>query len=54
MVTREQVLEHCWDFAFDSFSNIVDVYMKQLRSKLKDKDEKYIKTIRGLGYQFQE
>lgn len=53
-VTREQILDHCWDFAFDSFSNIVDVYIKQLRQKLHDKDEQYIKTIRGLGYQFQE
>jgi DNA-binding response OmpR family regulator len=53
-VTREQILEHCWDFAFDSFSNIVDAYIKQLRKKLNDKNDKYIKTIRGIGYQFQE
>ncbi len=51
---REQILEHCWDFAFDSFSNIVDVYIKQLRRKLDDKSEKYIKTIRGIGYQMEE
>lgn len=53
-VTREQILDHCWDFAFDSFSNIVDVYIKQLRQKLNDTHGKYIKTIRGVGYQFQE
>lgn len=52
VVTREQILESCWDFAFDSFSNIVDVYIKQLRKKLHDKNERYIKTIRGVGYQF--
>ncbi|MFZ1627133.1 MAG: response regulator transcription factor [Candidatus Moraniibacteriota bacterium] len=52
-VTREQILEHCWDFAFDSFSNIVDVYIKQLRQKLHDYEEHYIKTIRGVGYQIQ-
>lgn len=52
-VTREQILEHCWDFSFDSFSNIVDVYIKQLRKKLCDEDERYIKTIRSVGYQFQ-
>ncbi len=51
---REQILEHCWDFAFDSFSNIVDVYIKQLRRKLDDKNEKYIKTVRGIGYQMEE
>jgi len=54
VLTRDQILDHCWDFAFDSFSNIVDAYIKQLRKKLKDDDEKYIKTVRGIGYQFQE
>ena len=54
VLERDQILDHCWDFAFDSFSNIVDVYIKQLRRKLDDKNEKYIKTIRSVGYQFQE
>ncbi len=54
VVNREQILDHCWDFAFDSFSNIVDVYIKQLRKKLNDTNGKYIKTIREVGYQFQE
>lgn len=54
VVMRDQILDHCWDFAFDSFSNIVDVYVKQLRKKLDDKNGKYIKTIRSVGYQFQE
>jgi DNA-binding response OmpR family regulator len=52
-LTREQILDHCWDYAFDSFSNIVDVYIKQLRRKLDDQNETYIKTIRGVGYQLQ-
>jgi len=52
VITREQLLEHCWDFAYSSFSNITDVYIKQLRKKLKDNDEKYIETIRGVGYKF--
>jgi len=52
VVTREQLLEHCWDFAYSAFSNITDVYIKQLRKKLKDSNEKYIKTIRGVGYTF--
>ncbi len=54
ILTRDQILEHCWDFAFDSFSNIVDAFIKQLRKKLNDNNEKYIKTVRGIGYQFQE
>ncbi len=53
-MTREQILEHCWDFAFDSFSNIVDVYIKQVRKKLNDKDGIYIKTVRGIGYKFED
>ena len=52
IVTRDQILDHCWDFSYDSFSNIVDVYIKQLRKKLKESDERYIKTVRGVGYQF--
>ena len=54
VLTRDQILNHCWDFAFDSFSNIVDVYIKRLRKKLNKENEKYIKTIRGVGYQIQE
>lgn len=53
ILTRDQILDHCWDFSYDSFSNIVDVYVKQLRKKLHDSDEQYIKTVRGIGYQFQ-
>jgi DNA-binding response OmpR family regulator len=52
VITREQLLEHCWDFAYSAFSNITDVYIKQLRKKLKDPNEKYIQTIRGVGYTF--
>ncbi len=54
VLNREQLIDHCWDFAYDSFSNIVDVYIKRLRKKLGDKNGKYIQTIRGLGYKFKE
>lgn len=52
-VTREQILDHCWDFSYSAFSNITDVYIKQLRQKLGKGNETYIKTIRGVGYLFQ-
>jgi two-component system, OmpR family, copper resistance phosphate regulon response regulator CusR len=52
-VTREQILDHCWDFSYSAFSNITDVYIKQLRQKLGSGNETYIKTIRGVGYLFQ-
>lgn len=55
VVNREQILDHCWDIAFNSFSNIVDVYIKRIRHKLNSKNrEKYIKTIRGIGYKIEE
>jgi DNA-binding response OmpR family regulator len=52
IITREQIIAHCWDFAYSAFSNITDVYIKQLRQKLGNSNEKYIKTIRGVGYVF--
>ena len=52
VVTREQLIDHCWDFAYSAFSNITDVYIKQLRQKLGNKHDHYIKTIRGVGYTF--
>lgn len=52
VVTREQLLDHCWDFAYSAFSNITDVYIKQLRQKIGGNHDDYIKTIRGVGYCF--
>ncbi len=52
VVTREQLIDHCWDFAYSAFSNITDVYVKQLRQKLGGNYDHYIKTIRGVGYSF--
>ena len=52
VVTREQLIDHCWDFAYSAFSNITDVYIKQLRHKLGGTHETYISTIRGVGYKF--
>jgi len=51
VLTREQILDHLWDFAFDSFSNVVDVHIKNLRKKVDGNyDEKLLETIRGVGY----
>ncbi len=52
VVTREQLIDNCWDFAYSAFSNITDVYIKQLRQKLGGTHDQYIKTIRGVGYIF--
>ena len=51
VINRDQMLDSLWDFNFDSFSNVVDVHMKNLRKKIDDgHTEKLLETIRGIGY----
>lgn len=52
VIDRERILDHVWDFNFNSFSNVVDVHIKNLRRKLKEvnPDDEYIETINGVGY----
>lgn len=54
VLNREYILDHIWDFDFNSFSNVVDVHVKNLRKKLgKNKNnEDYIQTVSGVGYRF--
>ncbi len=47
VLTREQLLSHAWGYDADPESNVVDVYVRHLRTKL-GKDR--IETVRGLGY----
>lgn len=49
VITRDTLYAHAWDFADSSFSNTVDVHIKNLRKKLHD-NGKRIQTIRGVGY----
>lgn len=51
VLNREQILDNIWDFGFDSFSNVIDVHIKNLRKKLRDTEKnKMLETIRGVGY----
>ena len=50
VITRQDILDHVWDQFFDSFSNVVDVHLKNLRKKLPALYAKRIKTIWGKGY----
>ncbi|HCC83431.1 TPA: DNA-binding response regulator [Candidatus Uhrbacteria bacterium] len=50
VVTREDILSHVWDRFFDSFSNVVDVHLKNLRKKLPKTYAKRIQTVWGKGY----
>jgi heavy metal response regulator len=55
VLSRTMILEHVWDQSFDGATNIVDVYVRHLRSKVDDpQDRKLIRTIRGLGYVISE
>jgi two-component system OmpR family response regulator len=51
VVTRTQILERVWDFAFDGLSNVVDQYVSYLRKKI-DKPFRRddLQTVRGVGY----
>lgn len=52
-VSRETILSHVWDQAFDSFSNVVDVHITNIKKKIDlSKHETHIQTIRGSGYRF--
>ncbi len=45
------IIEHVWDQSFEGLTNIVDVYIRQLRSKIDDPfKEKLISTVRNAGY----
>ncbi|MFA6106627.1 MAG: response regulator transcription factor [Patescibacteria group bacterium] len=50
VLNREQITSNLWDFAFDSFSNVVDVHITNLRKKIGDKNGKILETVRGVGY----
>lgn len=50
-VSKRELLEHVWDFAFDGDDNIVEVYVRRLRRKVDVPfDRAIIETVRGAGY----
>src|SRR5215212_3068415 len=50
-LSRTMIVEHVWDMDYDGLTNIVDVYIRHLRSKIDDKwPVKLIHTVRGIGY----
>lgn len=51
VIPRDQILDNLWDFGFDSFSNVIDVHIKNLRKKIDSKrPNKLLETVRGVGY----
>ena len=52
VLSRESILEKVWEYDYAGDTNVVDVYIRYLRSKIDDKyNEKFIHTVRGVGYQ---
>jgi len=51
VLSRYQLLEHCWDYAYENRSNVVDVYVRYLREKIdRPFGRASIETVRGAGY----
>lgn len=51
VVEKEDIIDNLWDFNFDSFSNVVDVYISKLRMKMgKCGGQGIIETVHGVGY----
>ncbi|MFE2987281.1 response regulator transcription factor [Streptomyces sp. NPDC059262] len=50
VVSKAEILEHVWDFAYDGDPNIVEVYVSTLRKKL---GAELIRTVRGAGYRLE-
>jgi DNA-binding response OmpR family regulator len=55
VVSRTMIMEHVWDQSFEGLTNIVDVYIRQLRAKIDDAfHQKLIHTVRSVGYSLRE
>ena len=55
VVTRTMLLEHVWDYHFDPQTNVIDVHVSRLRSKIeKGFDKPLLHTVRGAGYVMRE
>ena len=51
VLTRPMIAEHVWNLDFDTFTNVIDVYVNYLRNKIdRGRDHKLIHTVRGSGY----
>jgi DNA-binding response OmpR family regulator len=51
VVTRKMLCEHVWGFDWDGPTNVIEVHINRLRGKIdKDREQSYLRTIRGRGY----
>jgi two-component system OmpR family response regulator len=50
VVSKEQILDHVWQYDFMGDASVVETYISYLRKKIDDRDPKLIQTVRGFGY----
>ena len=51
VLSREDITSNIWDFDYDSFSNVLDVFINKIRNKVdKGRYNKLIETVHGVGY----
>ena len=50
VLTRDQILEHVWDYTFAGNASVLETYISYLRHKIDDVDPPLIHTVRGVGY----
>ena len=55
VLSRTMIIDHVWDQSFDGATNIVDVYVRHLRTKIDEShSKKLIRTVRGVGYKISD
>lgn len=54
ILSRSMILQHVWKDPYGPMSNIVDVYIKRLRSKIEFDGKRFIHSVRGIGYRIKE
>jgi two-component system OmpR family response regulator len=54
VMSREQILDHVWDYSFDGESTVVETFVSSLRKKVEAEGRQLIKTVRGVGYRIDD
>lgn len=55
VLTRDQLLEHAWDMAYEPRSNVIEVYVRYLREKIdRPFGRRTLETVRGVGYRLRD
>lgn len=52
VLSKQQIMEHVWEYGFVGDPNGVETYISYLRRKLDDREPQLIRTVRGVGYSF--